>query len=179
MKLPNILKNLGVFLGGCLVALLVLEVLLRVYNPLEIRFKPDRIVLPVNKHYILNNVGKFTKLPPKTRHTNNRLGFRGEPPPRNFGDYLTIITIGGSTTECFYPFDGQTWPDLLGRNLAHDFHRVWINNAGLDGATTYGISSSWRITSSSCGPRWCCSSSASTTWARGTLPPPSGAGRII
>lgn len=137
MKLHKILKNLGVFLGGCLVSLLVLEVLLRVYNPLEIRFKPDRIVLPVNKRYILNNVGTFTKLPPRTRHTKNSLGFRGEPPPRNLGDYLTIITIGGSTTECFYLSDGKTWPDLLGRNLAHDFNRVWINNAGLDGATTY------------------------------------------
>jgi lysophospholipase L1-like esterase len=137
MKLHNALKNLGVFFGGCLVALLVLEVLLRVYNPLEIRFKPDRIVLPVNKHYIINNVGKFTKLPPWTRHTKNSLGFRGEPPPRNFGDYLTIVTIGGSTTECFYLSDGKTWPALLGRALAHDFNRLWINNAGLDGATTY------------------------------------------
>jgi lysophospholipase L1-like esterase len=137
MKLHHLLKNLGVFLGGCLVALVVLELLLRVYNPLEIRFKPDRIVLPVNKHYLINNVGTFTKLPPTTIHTKNSLGFRGAPPPSNFQDYLTIVTIGGSTTECFYLSDGHTWPDLLGQELSRHFNRVWINNAGLDGATTY------------------------------------------
>jgi hypothetical protein len=131
------LKNLlGLFLG-CLVALLVLEGLLRVFHPLEIRFRPDRIVLPVNKHYLINNVGKFTKLPPQTVHTKNSLGFRGAPPPADFQDYLTIITIGGSTTECFYLSDGRTWPDILGHKLSRAFKRVWINNAGLDGATTY------------------------------------------
>ena len=119
-------------------ALAVLEVLLRVYNPLEIRFKPDRIVLPVNKRYIFDNTEKFpTKLPKTTIHTKNSLGFRGEPPPRDFRDYLTIITIGGSTTECFYLSDGRTWPDLLGQKLSREFNRVWVNNAGLDGATTY------------------------------------------
>jgi lysophospholipase L1-like esterase len=133
----NHLKNFFVLLLGCLMALLVLELLLRVYNPLEIRFKPDRIVLPVNKHYLINNVGTFTKLPPTTIHTKNSLGFRGAPPPPNFQDYLTIVTIGGSTTECFYLSDGHTWPDLLGQALSRHFNRVWINNAGLDGATTY------------------------------------------
>jgi lysophospholipase L1-like esterase len=138
MKPHNLLKNLGVCLAGCLVALAVLEVLLRVYNPLEIRFKPDRIVLPVYKRYVFDNREKFpTKLAKTTIHTKNSLGFRGDPPPRDFRDYLTIITIGGSTTECFYLSDGLTWPDLLGRKLSRGFNRVWVNNAGLDGATTY------------------------------------------
>ena len=119
-------------------ALAVLEVLLRVYNPLEIRFRPDRIVLPVHKRYVFDNTEKFpTKLAKTTIHTKNSLGFRGEAPPRDFRDYLTIITIGGSTTECFYLSDGRTWPDLLGQNLSREFNRVWVNNAGLDGATTY------------------------------------------
>ena len=138
MKPHNLLKNLGVLLAGCLVALVVLEVLLRVYNPLEIRFRPDRIVLPVHKRYVFDNIDKFpTKLAKTTIHTKNSLGFRGQAPPRDFRDHLTIITIGGSTTECFYLSDGRTWPDLLGQNLSREFHRVWINNAGLDGATTY------------------------------------------
>jgi lysophospholipase L1-like esterase len=137
IKIGNFLKNLGVILAGCLVALLVLELLLRVYNPLEIRFKPDRIVLPANKHYLINNAGKFTKLPPTTIHTKNSLGFRGVASPADFQDYLTLITIGGSTTECFYLSDGRTWPDLLGQELSRGFNRVWVNNAGLDGATTY------------------------------------------
>jgi lysophospholipase L1-like esterase len=94
--------------------------------------------LPVHKRYVFDNTEKFpTKLPKTTIHTKNSLGFRGDPPPRDFRDYLTILTIGGSTTECFYLSDGRTWPDLLGQKLSHDFSRVWINNAGLDGATTY------------------------------------------
>jgi len=137
VNLNNVVKNCGVLLAGCLVALVALELLLRVYTPLEIRFKPDRIVLPVNKRYVLDNTGKFSRLPPQTLHTKNGLGFRGKPPPPDFQDYLTLVTIGGSTTECFYLSDGGTWPDLLGRELSGKFRRVWINNAGLDGATTY------------------------------------------
>ncbi|MCX5893636.1 MAG: SGNH/GDSL hydrolase family protein, partial [Deltaproteobacteria bacterium] len=101
-------------------------------------FKPDRIVLPVNKRYAFDNTAKFpSKLPLTTVHTKNALGFRGAPPPADFADYLTLVTIGGSTTECFYLSDGKTWPDLLGAKLSRDFPRLWINNAGLDGATTY------------------------------------------
>jgi lysophospholipase L1-like esterase len=136
-RINNYLKNFSLIILSCLLALVVLELLLRVYNPLEIRFKPDRIVLPVNKHYRIDNAGKFTKLPPHTTHTKNPLGFRGAPPPADFQNYLTIVTIGGSTTECFYLSDGRTWPDLLGQELSREFNRVWINNAGLDGATTY------------------------------------------
>ncbi|MFZ5448694.1 MAG: SGNH/GDSL hydrolase family protein [Thermodesulfobacteriota bacterium] len=136
-KINNYLKNFSLLALGCLAALMLLELALRIYNPLEIRFKPDRIVLPVNKRYFIDNSAKFTKLPPTTIHTKNSLGFRGHPPPVDFQAYLTIITIGGSTTECFYLSDGRTWPDLLGRELSREFNRVWINNAGLDGATTY------------------------------------------
>ena len=138
MNVNKYCKDFSVLVLGCLVALAVLEVLLRVYNPLEIRFKPDRIVLPVYKRYVFDNTEKFpTKLAKTTIHTKNALGFRGDPPPRDFRDYLTIITIGGSTTECFYLSDGRTWPDLLGQSLSREFNRVWVNNAGLDGATTY------------------------------------------
>jgi lysophospholipase L1-like esterase len=137
LRIRNALKNSCLVLAGFAVALALMEAALRVYNPFEIRFKPDRIVLPVNKKYLIDNTAKFTKLDRITVHTKNSLGFRGAPPPVNFTDYLTIITMGGSTTECFYLSDGNTWTDVLGRKLARDFNRVWINNAGLDGATTY------------------------------------------
>jgi lysophospholipase L1-like esterase len=134
----NLLKNTLLLLTGIILALAVLEIALRLFPPFEMRFKPDRIVLPVNRRYALDNREKFpTKLPPATVHTKNFLGFRGAPPPPDFADYLTIVTVGGSTTECFYLSDGKTWPDLLGAKLPRDFPKVWINNAGLDGATTY------------------------------------------
>lgn len=134
----NFFKNFLLVLAGMVLSLIILEIALRVFPPFELRFKPDRIVLPVNKRYVFDNTAKFpTKLPKTTVHTKNALGFRGAPPPANFADYLTIVTIGGSTTECFYLSDGKTWPDLLGVKLSRDFPKLWINNAGLDGATTY------------------------------------------
>jgi lysophospholipase L1-like esterase len=138
INFKNFLKNFLVVLAGLVLSLIILEIALRLFPPFEMRFKPDRIVLPVNKRYVFDNTAKFpTKLPPTTVHTKNILGFRGAPPPANFDDYLTIVTIGGSTTECFYLSDGKTWPDLLGAKLSRDFPKLWINNAGLDGATTY------------------------------------------
>lgn len=137
-KINDILKNLLLLLAGIILALIVLEIALRLFPPFEMRFKPDRLVLPVNRRYTLDNPEKFpNKLPKTTIHTKNYLGFRGAPPPQDFADYLTIVTIGGSTTECFYLSDGQTWPDLLGAKLSRDFPKLWLNNAGLDGATTY------------------------------------------
>lgn len=52
--------------------------------------------------------------------------------------YLTIISVGGSTTECFYISDDKTWTHILGMKLKSVFTRVWINNAGLDGHSTFG-----------------------------------------
>ena len=58
--------------------------------------------------------------------------------PKTFEDYLTIIAVGGSTTECFLIADGQDWPAILGEKLKKSFNLVWINNAGLDGHSTFG-----------------------------------------
>ena len=137
-NINGFLKNFVLVLLGLFLSLILLELAVRISPPFEMRFKPDRIALPLNKKYILDNTEKFpTKLPKTTVHTKNCLGFRGAPPPADFADYLTILTIGGSTTECFYLSDGKTWTDLLGQQLARDFPKLWINNAGLDGATTY------------------------------------------
>jgi lysophospholipase L1-like esterase len=138
-KINDLIKNSLLLLAGIILALVVLEIALRLFPPFEMRFKPDRIVLPVNRRYVLDNTKKFpTKLPKTTIHTKNYLGFRGVPPPQDFANYLTMVTIGGSTTECFYLSNGKTWPDLLGARLSRDFPKFWLNNAGLDGTTTHG-----------------------------------------
>ena len=51
---------------------------------------------------------------------------------------LTVITIGGSTTECHFLSDSLTWPYLLGLRLADSVRGCWLNNAGLDGQSTFG-----------------------------------------
>ncbi len=120
-----------------LVVFILLEVLLRIYNPFGFQLKANRIVLPVNQKEIISN-----RLNPKLDSliilTRNSLGFRGPDTPRNFDRYLSIITVGGSTTACHFLNDNKTWPYLLGTYLKHDFKNIWVNNAGFDGHSTFG-----------------------------------------
>ena len=122
---------------GSLLALAATEIVLRAYNPFQYRVKVDNIKMPVYHHYRfeLKNVNQLDKI---VSHTKNILGFRGEEPPKNFEKHLTIITVGGSATESFLINDGKTWPALLGENVKESFKHVWLNNAGMDGLSTYG-----------------------------------------
>jgi lysophospholipase L1-like esterase len=122
------------------IAVVLLEAGLRVYNPLPFRLKGETIVLPVREAYQFDNRGT-RKLDAVTRHTKNSLGFRGPDPPsdpREFDRQLTVLTIGGSTTESLFLSDGKTWTDVLSRHLSAIVPDVWVNNAGLDGQSTYG-----------------------------------------
>lgn len=120
-----------------LVVIILLEVLLRIYNPFGFQLKANRINLPINQREIIRN-----KLNPKLDSliilTRNSLGFRGPDTPGDFRSRLSIITIGGSTTACHLLNDDKTWPYLLGKYLQHDFNNVWVNNAGFDGHSTFG-----------------------------------------
>ncbi|HTR27890.1 MAG TPA: SGNH/GDSL hydrolase family protein [Puia sp.] len=119
--------------------LLLLEVALRIYNPFHFRLKGDKILLPVNqRETIINRINP--KLDPVIINTRNSLGFRGPEPPKDWKRALTVITIGGSTTECHFLSDSLTWPYLLGRRLTDSCPACWLNNAGLDGQSTFGHS---------------------------------------
>ena len=131
------MRRLGLLAIQALVTFALLEVALRIYNPLPLRVRGDRIVLPVNQKYTFDNHGA-RKLDAVTRHTKNSLGFRGPEPPRDFANRLTILTIGGSTTECLFLSDGKTWTDVLARQLGSKIPNLWVNNAGLDGQSSYG-----------------------------------------
>lgn len=131
------LKNvLAVFLGIVL-ALIVLEGLIRIFEPIEFRVRGNKLQLPVNRKWVIRADG-ISGLDAVIDHRTNWLGFRGENPPKNFADYLTIIVLGGSTTHCRYISEGKTWVDLLGEKLKKSFPKLWINNAGCDGQTTFG-----------------------------------------
>jgi lysophospholipase L1-like esterase len=97
--------------------------------------------LPRNVVYNIHNTaprGLAGLLDESLVHTKNSLGFRGPEPPANFDDALTIIAVGGSTTECFFLSDTDAWPAQLGNGLAQHFKELWLNNAGLDGHSTFG-----------------------------------------
>ena len=78
------------------------------------------------------------KISEKVYVTTNNLGLRGEDIPPDAENYLTVITIGGSTTHCYYNSDDKTWPSRLEDKTDDYFYRVWLNNAGLSGHSTYG-----------------------------------------
>jgi lysophospholipase L1-like esterase len=130
-------RRLARLVGQVGLALLVLEIALRLHNPFPFRVHSNRIILPVHQVYTFDNHGA-TKLDPITHHTKNSLGFRGPDPPRDFARRRTILTVGGSTTECLFLSDGKTWSDVLARALVRRWPDTWLNNAGLDGQSTYG-----------------------------------------
>lgn len=95
-------------------------------------------MLPARKTYRLSNT-EIAKLDRVIVHTKNSLGFRGpDLPVEGLDSYLGIIAVGGSTTEGAYLSDGDDWPAVLRDRLERDFDRLWLNNAGLDGHSTYG-----------------------------------------
>lgn len=68
----------------------------------------------------------------------NELGMRGpslaEPRPE---DALTVVFLGGSTTENYAFPRAETFPELLARRLEAELGRpVWAYNAGMSAATT-------------------------------------------
>jgi len=137
-RLSNLGKNLLVLFISLILVLGFCELILRVYNPLGFRIKGNKIILPINKKEIIHHEGGLGKLDRVVVHQRNSLGFRGPEPPADFANGLTIVTVGGSTTECFDLAEDKTWPQALAMKLMPDFQQLWLNNAGLSGNSTYG-----------------------------------------
>jgi hypothetical protein len=131
------LRNLLAVVIGLLLSFILLEGLLRIFQPIEYRVKGNKIWLPRDRKYQITNE-KTDKLDKIVYNSRNYLGFRGEAPPKNFAEHVTIIAVGGSTTACELISDHKTWCDILAVKLKSKFNSVWLNNAGLDGHSTYG-----------------------------------------
>lgn len=125
---------LGMSIG---ISLLGLEIYLRLFNPLNFRLHGNRVQLEANYSKIIRNQ-PGDKMDEFIVYAKNSLGFRGEEPPRDFGKALTLVTVGGSTTESVVLGEGQTWTDWLGARLGESFADLWINNSGVDGHSTVG-----------------------------------------
>lgn len=63
--------------------------------------------------------------------STNRWGLRGEDPPADWNDYLTLITVGGSTTADYYLDDSKTWSNVVQNELRSVNQMVWVGNAGI------------------------------------------------
>ena len=129
-------KNLLLVFLSLTLALGLMEVALRIYNPLGFRIKGNKILLPINQdeviYYHSPKLAKIVKI-----HRNS-LGFKGAEPPPDFAARLTILTVGGSTTEGVGLNDEKTWPLVLESKLKKNFQKLWLNNAGLSGHSTFG-----------------------------------------
>ncbi len=130
-------KRLLLFAASCLFSVLLAEAVLRIYNPFPGRVRGDQIVLGRNVQFVYSGPGNG-KFESQIVYSTNSLGLRGPEPPADFSSQTTIITVGGSTTECRYLSDDKTWPAHLGRLLRESHPNVWVNNAGLDGHSTFG-----------------------------------------
>jgi lysophospholipase L1-like esterase len=68
-----------------------------------------------------------------SRFRTNKLGLRAD--ELSDKDGYRILTIGGSTTECLYLDQTETWPQLLQDSLRAltKAPRAWVGNAGMGG----------------------------------------------
>jgi hypothetical protein len=137
IKYKNVLYNLLTLLISFIFVLYLIEIILNIYNPFPFRVKKNNIILPVNTKITFYN-DKLRRVDGKTVNKKNNLGFRGDPFPVNADSFIKIITLGGSTTECMYITEGKTWSDILKLKLGEKNKNIWLNNAGLDGHSTFG-----------------------------------------
>jgi lysophospholipase L1-like esterase len=131
------IKNLKALFFGLLVALVLCEIVLRIYNPFTNFTKQGKLVLPAKQQTVFDNQW-IKQLDAKINYSRNALGFRGPMPTDSIAKLNSIITIGGSTTECRFLSDSTTWSFLLGEQLKDSVPNVWVNNAGIDGHSTFG-----------------------------------------
>ena len=125
-------------MGVGLVTLLLCEVVLRIYNPVDLPLRGTDIVLPANKKLVFDNPVENSQLDARIVVDYNSIGFRGPEPPPDFADRFTIFTVGGSTTHSARQGNGLDWTSHVRNTLDDHFENTWINNAGLEGHSTFG-----------------------------------------
>ena len=89
---------------------------------LDVTFKPQADIMP--------------GITGESRYSTNAFGIRGpEFPPR--GDAYRILCVGGSTTECIYIDDRETWTQRLMDDLnAAGGRKYWSGGVGVSGNST-------------------------------------------
>jgi hypothetical protein len=127
---------MSAILIGVILSVVFLEVALRIYNPVIETVKGESVVLRPNYDEIRQN-NRIPGVSPVSHIHQNSLGFRGADAPTDFANWLSIMTVGGSTTRSAAQSDDRTWTALVGDAVADCFDRVWINNAGFDGQTSF------------------------------------------
>lgn len=134
----KIFYALILFILSSIIIIIGLEIMFRIWRPPQLQIQGQNILLTKNKITENNYSFNSDKLQNHIIIKRNSLGFRGPEPPLDFNKHLTLIAVGGSTTECIFITEGKTWTDYLETNLISEFPNIWINNAGIDGHSTFG-----------------------------------------
>lgn len=136
--IKTILKRIRDLCLVGVVTVVLMEIVLRIYNPIYVPLRADEIQLPVNRVFKGHNPHN-KKVDEYRVNRYNGIGLRGPEYPAQPENYIKIFTVGGSTTACVTLTDGRTWPDVLARNLTGaGGKQIWLNNAGADGHSTFG-----------------------------------------
>lgn len=92
-------------------------------------------VWPQNHEYVFNpNSSIFNGISGESHFTINSFGYRGDEIKNHDNEYRILI-VGGSTSECLYLDDNETWPYLLMKELDKtvDNKKVITMNIGKSG----------------------------------------------
>lgn len=99
---------------------------------------PDEYyVWPPNLRRTLNPMpGVMPGIDGPSNFVSNSVGIRADEMPA--GDANLILAVGGSTTECLYLDQAETWTQLLQQRLASSggTEPAWVGNAGKSGSNT-------------------------------------------
>lgn len=131
-------RGFATAVGVAAVTVAMCEVVLRIYNPVDLPLRGTQIVLPSGKRLIFDNPVENSKLDAEIHVSYNSIGFRGPDPPADWSSVFSIVTVGGSTTHSARQSDGFDWPALVRDELDRTFENTWLNNAGLEGHSSLG-----------------------------------------
>lgn len=123
--------------AGSLLAMIVIEVGLRVFNPIHVPLRAYDIALPVNQRFEVHIEGSQKIDAIQVVH-HNSLGLRGPDAPEDFDGHTTMIMVGGSTTASGGLTESHAWPHLVYESLHARNPKFWLNNAGMNGHSTFG-----------------------------------------
>lgn len=126
--------RLKLALASLLLSVLAAEAGLRLAEPVA-GFYPSLSLRPHRRMRVVL-ASPVRGVSPSARYTTNSLGLRGDEPPQYLEGRLTVVAIGGSTTECYLLDDAKTWPRRLQEELQGRFPGAWVGNAAQSGDTS-------------------------------------------
>lgn len=123
----NRLINISLLFSSVIVTLILSEIILRIISSNQYYIWPPNL-----KQYFLPKPSIFPGIEDTSFFKINSVGFRGE--EKSDSSLINIVTIGGSTTECLYLSQSETWPALLEKYLNKNNHnRYRVFNGGRSG----------------------------------------------